>query len=116
MGTTPAMSSMPRRAAVVLVAIATAAFAKPTTVFASVARSTAPTSLSARARSLGITKTGRAYRYELAEQTGDEGRLTVEVPAAWSDRASSQFRRPNTGAAYGVGLRATTNAEQFHNT
>ena len=99
----------------VLVAVV-AAFASAYVVFPSPVAGQAPTALASRARSLGITKLGRHYRYELVERTDDEGRLTVEVPVEWSARAPSRFLRPNTGEPYGVGLRATTNADKFHNT
>jgi hypothetical protein len=108
-------SAVPRLGAAMTVAsvVATCAVAvSRTPAFAD----QAPTTLAARAQSLGITKSGSHYRYVVAEQTGDEGRLTVEFPTAWSDQAPSQFRRPNTGEPYGVGLRATTNADKFHNT
>lgn len=77
----------------------------------------APTKLAKQAKSVGITKPGKKYRYEEATASSVEGTLTVAVdlPTAWSDRADSHFVRPDTEEPYGAGVRATTDADKFHN-
>lgn len=81
---------------------------------ATTGRDATPTTLSKRAKDLGITKAGSTYRFHKEQRTGDEGRLTVELPTAWSDLADSQLNHPDTGSKYGIGVRATPNADKFH--
>jgi hypothetical protein len=74
-----------------------------------------PTELVSDAKALGIKKPGHRYRYHDEQSTSEEGRLTVDFPVPWSAIAESRFRRPDTNEPYGVGLRATTDADKFHN-
>jgi hypothetical protein len=84
------------------------------TAGATVARDATPTTFSKQAKALGITKAGSSYRFRKEQRSGDEGRLTVQLPTAWSDLADSQFTRPGIGTKYGVGVRATPDADKFH--
>lgn len=84
------------------------------TAGATVKRDGEPTKLVKRAKSLGIKKPGPRYGFEEEERSGDSLFLTVDVPTAWSDRADSHFIHPDTEEPYGVGLRATTDADAFH--
>jgi len=75
-----------------------------------------PTRLVKQAKALGISKAGSKYRFHEEERIGDQTlRLTVDVPTAWSDIADSHFINPDTEEPYGAGLRATTDADKFHN-
>jgi hypothetical protein len=73
-----------------------------------------PTKLVKLAKSLGITNAGSRYNFVQEERNSDTLFLTVDVPTAWSDQADSHFIRPDSGEPYGVGLRATTDADAFH--
>ena len=74
-----------------------------------------PTRLAKQAKALGITKAGSKYRFQEEEANSDTVFLTVDVPTAWDDIADSHFLRPDTEEPYGAGLRATTDADKFHN-
>jgi hypothetical protein len=80
-----------------------------------VRRDQEPTSIAKQAKNLGITKTGPKYKFRNQKRTTRTLKLTVAVPTAWSATADSHFVRPGTNQTYGVGLRATTNADKFHN-
>lgn len=74
------------------------------------------TTLASKAKAAGIKRAGPEYRFQEEEAVAEEGRLTVEFPTAWSEVAESSFRRPENDEAYGVGLRATTDVDKFHDT
>jgi len=86
------------------------------TAVAAAPRDAKPTTLVSFAKQLGITKAGTKYAFEKDDRTSDTLRLTVKLPKAWDDRADSHFVAPDTHDEYGVGVRATTNADKFHNT
>jgi serine protease Do len=73
-----------------------------------------PTVLAKQAKALGITKGGSRYRFHKVRRTSDTLLIAVELPNAWSDTADSHFIHPDSNKPYGVGVRATTNAEKFH--
>jgi hypothetical protein len=83
------------------------------TASATVSRDGQPTKLVKQARSLGITKAGEKYTFSEQENNSDTLFLTVDLPTAWSELADSNFIDPDTEEPYGVGLRATTDAEAF---
>src|SRR5690242_8047304 len=72
-----------------------------------------PTKLVKQARLPGITKAGEKYTFAEQEGNSDTWFLTVDVPTSWSDMADSHFVNPDTEEPYGVGLRATTDADAF---
>lgn len=106
---------MRRHSSLTLLLIAAFGVAASGTAAATVRRDGTPTSLAKQAKAFGITKAGPKYRFHKQQASSGTLRLTVEVPTAWSDTADSHFIRPDTQQPYGVGVRATTNADKFHN-
>jgi hypothetical protein len=105
---------MRRRAGLLILAAVVLGLAVSGPAAATVRRDGEPTTLAKEAKALGISKAGARYRFHKEKRSSDTLLLSVDVPTAWSDTADSHFVRPDTHEPYGVGVRATTDADKFH--